>query len=227
MAPKTICLLGGTGPTGLIFLEKAVEKGHKVVVFARTPSKIPAKWHSHENVSIVEGYLWDEDLLSSAIEGSDLIVSLLGPSSLRVEPGTLVTPYKLIFKLMREHSVKRILAMGTLSIPDSRDKSSLLMRAMVFFVWLFGYPTWQEIVNVGKAFDEDAKDLDWTVYRLGLVTNGADGEVATTYAGESDFVTFVYRNELAGWLLEQAEKTVPEFVHEKPAVCSAGKKKAT
>jgi hypothetical protein len=138
-----------------------------------------------------------------------------------------VTPYKAIFKFMREHGVKRIFAMGTLSIPDSKDKSSLLVRFMVFFIWLFGRPTWKEIVNVGKAFDEDAKDLDWTVYRLGLVKNGPDGAVATTYPGEDDFVSFVNRNELAGWLLEQSEKEVPQFVHEKPAICSAGKPKVT
>ncbi|KAF2500853.1 NAD(P)-binding protein [Lophium mytilinum] len=225
MAPKTFCLLGGTGSTGLIFIEKAVANGHHVRVFARTPSKIPEKLHNHDQVTIIEGYLWDEDLLSTAIKGTDAVVSILGPSSLRITPGTFVTPYKLIMKFMREHGVKRIFVMGTLSITDPKDKPSFLVRAMVFFIWLFGRPTWTEIINIGKTFDEDAKDLDWTIYRLGLVTNGPDGEVATTYAGESDFVSFVYRNELAGWLLEQAEKTVPEFVHEKPAVCSAGKKK--
>jgi putative NADH-flavin reductase len=52
MAPKTITLLGGTGPTGLIFLEKAVANGHNVVVFARTPSKIPEKYQSHEQVKV-------------------------------------------------------------------------------------------------------------------------------------------------------------------------------
>ena len=32
-------------------------------------------------------------------------------------------------------------------------------------------------VNIGKTFDEDAKDLDLTIYRLGLVVNGGDGPV--------------------------------------------------
>ena len=39
-------------------------------------------------------------------------------------------------------------------------------------VWLLDMAT---SVNIGKTIDEDAKDLDLTIYRLGLVVNGGDG----------------------------------------------------
>ncbi|OCK85799.1 NAD(P)-binding protein [Lepidopterella palustris CBS 459.81] len=222
MASKTIVVLGGTGPTGIIFIEKAIQRGHNVVVYARNPSKLGEKLASDSKVKVIKGGLLNEELLSSAIQGSDAIVSVLGPSSLKTPPGTFTEPYKLVFKLMRQHGVKRILAMGTDSITDSKDKSSLVARLMVFVVWLLGRPTWQEIVNIGKTFD-GATDLDWTIYRLGLVKNGPDGPAEATHVGSKTWGSTINRNELAGWLLDQVEKAEPEYVREKPALCS-GKK---
>lgn len=43
MAPKHLLILGGTGPAGLILIEHALSKGHKITAFARTPSKIPTE----------------------------------------------------------------------------------------------------------------------------------------------------------------------------------------
>ena len=74
---------------------------------------------------------------------------------------------------MRRHSVKQIFAMGTFCITDTKDQSSLIAYLMVSIIWMFGRSTWQQVVNIGKTFN--AKDLDWTIYRLGLVTNGGDG----------------------------------------------------
>jgi hypothetical protein len=121
---------------------------------------------------------------------------------------------------MRHHGVKRILAMGTFSIHDTKDKSSLLAYLMVSMLWIIGRSTWKEVVNIGKTFDEDAKDLDWTIYRLGLVVNGEDAPVQTTHVGSGTWKTSINRNQLAGWLLEQSEKAQAEHVHEKPLLCT-------
>ena len=146
------------------------------------------------------------------------MVSILGPESFKTPPDTYTNAYKCIFKFMRQHSVKQILAMGTFSITDTKDQSSLIAYLMVSIIWMFGRSTWQQVVNIGKTFN--AKDLDWTIYRLGLVTNGGDGLVQTIHVGGKTWKTSITRNQLAGWLVNQREKAQAEHVHEKPLLCT-------
>jgi putative NADH-flavin reductase len=41
MSTSTVLVLGGTGPAGICLLRELLHRKHKVVVFARSPSKIP------------------------------------------------------------------------------------------------------------------------------------------------------------------------------------------
>jgi len=175
---------------------------------------------SNSQVKVVKGELQDEERLSSSIQGQNVVVSILGPMGLKTPPGTYTNAYKLIFKHMRQHSVKRILAMGTFSVEDSKDKSSWIAYLLVSVLWIIGRSTWQEVVSIGKTFEEDAKDLDWTVYRLGFVVNGEDGPTQTTHVGSKTWKTSITRNQLAGWLVDQSEKAQAEYVHEKPLLCT-------
>lgn len=49
---------------------------------------------------------------------------------------------------------------------------------------------WTETVAAGKVFDKEADGLDWTVvtvYRVGGVGNGPEGEVTAIYVNGSGF----------------------------------------
>lgn len=41
MAGPKVLVFGGTGPAGICLLRELLHRNHPVVVFARTPSKIP------------------------------------------------------------------------------------------------------------------------------------------------------------------------------------------
>ena len=76
-----ILLIGGTGVCGLIFVQVALEAGHKVTIYARTPSKIPADLASNPRLSVIQGELGDEaGLKKAAACGADVFLSLAGPT---------------------------------------------------------------------------------------------------------------------------------------------------
>jgi len=50
--PKKILVLGATGPTGLLILKKALEHGHAVTAYVRSPSKIPDDLKSNPNLTV-------------------------------------------------------------------------------------------------------------------------------------------------------------------------------
>jgi putative NADH-flavin reductase len=50
--PKKILVLGGTGPTGLLILKKALDREHSVTAYVRSPSKIPEDLKSNPLLTV-------------------------------------------------------------------------------------------------------------------------------------------------------------------------------
>ena len=87
--------------------------------------------------------------------------------------------YRLVFRLMRQHGVRRIYVLGTFSIYDSLDQFSILRSLLVWFIWTVAHHAWQEFVNIGRVFEDEAQDLDWTVFRVGWLVPGEGREIGS------------------------------------------------
>jgi hypothetical protein len=91
-----ILLLGGTGICGLLFTRAALEAGHQLTLYVRTPSKIPTDLSSNPHLTIIQGELGDgEGLKKVAACGADTFISLAGPTLGRRE-GTVRLPLSVV-----------------------------------------------------------------------------------------------------------------------------------
>lgn len=72
-----LIVFGATGGVGQHFVEMAVEAGHEVTAFVRTPEKL----RTTENVQIIQGDAFDAAAVSNAIAGHDAVISCLGSST--------------------------------------------------------------------------------------------------------------------------------------------------
>lgn len=73
-------LLSIPGACGLIFISEALQAGHNLTLYARSPSKFSKDVSENENVRIVKGGLDDIDSLKEALaRRPEAIVSFLGP----------------------------------------------------------------------------------------------------------------------------------------------------
>ncbi|PVH74505.1 NmrA family protein [Cadophora sp. DSE1049] len=218
---KKVLILGATGPTGLLTVRKALEHKHIVTIYARNPSKIPKDISDVANVKIIGGDLMDVEGLSKAIEGQDIIVSLLGPAG-RVKGTPFTDAYLLIFSLMKRLGVKRILAMGTPSITDPEDGFSIWAFLGVALIRILVYSAYKEIVGVGKLFETEAtKDgLDWTIFRLGFLSDGAPQGSKAGYVGQDGWAMKNRRADVASWLVNEVEKDNSEWIRKRPSLWS-------
>ena len=71
-----LTVFGGTGGTGRQFVEQALAGVYEVTAFVRNPSKLVVR---HEHMPIIQGELHDMLNIERAINGSDVVISLLGP----------------------------------------------------------------------------------------------------------------------------------------------------
>lgn len=172
----------------------------------------------------------DRDGLSDVISRASLILSVLGPN-VRANPKSeteYADCYSLVLSLMREHGVRRIFALSTVSVSRPEDGASLLRWLAVTAIWLFFNRGWRNVVNVGKLFENEAEGVDWTVFRVAGIPGGADadswrkdrgdGETFVGWVGKPGWSIWQRRGALARWLVDAAEGGAEELVGKMPAV---------
>lgn len=231
MAPKNLLIFGGTGPSGVATVNLALDHGHTVIIHARNPDKLSPETLAHPNVKVFKGELTDTASLSAAFaQKPDAVISLLGPTaSASLMPWTIgdtfTDGYCRIMAEMRNNGVKRILVMGTVSIYVPEDKPSLGRAFLVWIVYLLVHAAWRQIIGISELFQNEAQDLDWTIFRIGNLGNGPVGEIAEGYVGDGNTSLGIQRSELAEWLVGEAEKDDSRWIKGFPSVSTALKKK--
>lgn len=73
-----VLVLGGTGAIGLLIIRDLLLAQHTVVIFARSPQKLPDDITSNSNVTVVKGELTDATAIAGALKGVHAVVSALG-----------------------------------------------------------------------------------------------------------------------------------------------------
>lgn len=74
-----IVVFGSTGRTGGAVVANALERGHHVVAFARTPRKVGVE---HANLRVTQGDAFDAAAVAVALDGADAAISALGAGTL-------------------------------------------------------------------------------------------------------------------------------------------------
>lgn len=103
---ETIALLGGTGQTGRHIVDYALDKGFKVQMLARAPSKVAKE---HANLTVIEGDASNQFAVENTIKGSTYVISCMaGPNKPSEYPKDFMLDFvKMIWPLLdAEPSVK-------------------------------------------------------------------------------------------------------------------------
>ena len=208
-----IVVFGASGRMGMKVVEQALEAGHIVTAFLRTPSKIAIQ---HPNLALFQGDVMDAAAVENAIEGQEVVFSVLGPTR-PAEPGMnsmLETAAKNIVTAMQKHGVRRIISTTGAGVPQPEDKPKVadhLVNAML------------NILQKNFVLDASANvkviqasNLDWTIVRFPRVTDGAHtGKYRVAYIGK-DSGTQISRADGADFVLR--ELTEKKWVRKAPVV---------
>lgn len=129
---------------------------------------------------------------------------------------------------MRRRGVKRIFAMGTLTITQKQDSWTVLQPTVNLMVRAVFSNTCRAIATIGKIFEIDAKDLDWTIFRISAIPGGSDkegwakdrqdGKPFVGCVGQKGYTYSFLRGALARWLVDAAESGLQDWVRKAPAV---------
>ncbi|KAI6045187.1 NAD-P-binding protein [Pisolithus marmoratus] len=217
-----VLILGATGGIGVLLVERAVADGHTVVVYARSPEKLPQELRDSSQVIIRKGQLTDAESLSDALQDVDAVLSALGPAVSRGpfhpkgEP--LAHAYSLLISLMKERGVTGLIALGTPSIKDPKDKFSLTMSTIVTGVSTFANAAYRDVVAIGETICREGDTLDWTIARVPLLSSGSSESFVVGYVGDGQTTTCLTRIAFVAFVLQELVKK--EWVKARPLVTS-------
>lgn len=84
---------------------------------------------------------------------------------------------------------------------------------------MFSHGQYAEMLGIGKFVTSLSVDeVKWTLFRVGLLTNGEEGNVEATHLGSGKDAMWISRASVAGWVLDEA--VWGRFVGEMPYICN-------
>jgi len=198
----TITIFGATGKTGLNVVEKALDKGHSIKAFVRTPSKLG---ELKEKVTIIQGSIEDIDKINEAIKDSDCIISVLGHG--KNTPANMQTnAIKNIINAMNTYGVKRLIALTGAGVAAEGDKPSFMNNIVSAILKLLAKAVYEDGINYTNEIKNS--NLNWTVLRAPVLTQSKQSnKVGLGMVGDANLTFSIPRSDLAQKIIEILDDT--------------------
>ncbi|HSL28934.1 MAG TPA: SDR family oxidoreductase [Anaerolineales bacterium] len=167
-----IVVFGASRGTGRKIVEQALEAGHSVTAFVRSPEVFTLK---HPGLTVFKGDSMDAAAVERAIAGQDAVISALGPTRPPV-PGMMETSAKNIVTAMKKHGVRRLISTTGAGVRQPEDQPKFADHVIGFLLNLLA----KKVVLDSAANVQVVQNsgLDWTVVRYPRLI---DGEHTGTY----------------------------------------------
>jgi uncharacterized protein YbjT (DUF2867 family) len=159
-----LVVFGSSGRTGRLVIAGALERGHEVTAFARTPEALGEL--APRCAHVVRGDVVDRVVVAEAMSGQEAVVYAVGPA-----PGESATTTAdgvlRVVRTMQTYGVRRLIALSAAGVEAEEEARS-------FFARLFRPRP--EVVDPGEVRRMEVtvrqSELDWTLVRPSRLTDG-------------------------------------------------------
>ena len=205
-----LVIFGSTAGTGRELLKQALEDGHDVSAFARTPEKIDDLGHA--NLRVVQGDVLDSGAVAEAVEGQEAVFCTIGAGAGRTTLREDAT--RNIVQAMDAAGVQRLICQSSLGVGDSRANLGFFTKHVIVGFFLrhaFADHERQEAVIKQSS-------LKWTIVRPPhLLDTLRTGVYRHGFAPtDRDIKGQISRADVADFMLKQL--TDDSYVHGTPGV---------
>lgn len=207
-----LLIVGANGSIGRVVTRHAIDAGHEVTAYVRTPAKLgPLR----SELRVVQGDLSQLDRIREAMQGAEAVISCAGLMRNRKDGAEVYGGgIRNLTAVMAELGIERIVTISGASTPVEGDVVGRGMRVMrrIFRFVLGGIVA----ANLAQIEALRASDRQWVVVRATQLSN-APGTGAVAHAHEAPG-RVLSRHDLADFMLQQL--TDDRFVGQAPMVAS-------
>jgi putative NADH-flavin reductase len=163
-----LVVLGATGGIGLEIVRQAIEHGHTVTAFVRSPERLKP---FRGRIAVIQGDVLNSVELERAIEGHDAVLSGFGPRVPVAKSDTrLLRDFaSALTEAMRQARVRRVVVVST---------AFLFRDSIIPPTYLFGRLFFPAIVVDAEGIERTIREseLDWTIVRPPQLTDKGRSE---------------------------------------------------
>jgi putative NADH-flavin reductase len=158
-----LVVLGATGGIGLEIVRQAIEHGHAVTAFVRSPERLRG---FQGRIRVIQGDVLNSVELARAIEGHDAVLSGFGPRvPIAKSDANLLRQFAVaLTTAMQRAGVRRIVVVST---------AFLFRDSIIPPTYLFGRLFFPGVVTDAEGMERTirASKLDWTIVRPPQLTD--------------------------------------------------------
>ena len=192
-----LVIFGATGGTGRQVVEQALEQGHTVTAFTRTPANLDIH---HPNLKIAQGDVMDLPSVASAVQGQEAVVCILG-SGQQLKSTIRSQGTRQIIRAMEQTGVQRLICQSTLGTGDSWGSLNFFWKYIMFGLILRHVFADHELQ---ESYVQQSK-LAWTIIRPGAFVDGdRTGQYRHGFPGTDQTSQLkITRGDVADFILKQ------------------------
>lgn len=161
-----IGVIGGTRGVGRQVVREGLERGHRMVVLARDPSRLKKP---HPNLTVLPGDIRSDAAVGALLEQVEAVCTTIGTRpTLRQEVRVFSEGARTVLAAMQRCGVSRLVAVTGTGAGDSRGHGGFLYDRIVL-------PLVLRTIYEDKDREERLireSDVEWTIVRPGFLTNG-------------------------------------------------------
>lgn len=161
-----IVVFGASRGVGLQVVKQALESGHVVTAFVRSPETLDVK---HENLIVFKGDSMDAAAVENAIAGQEAVISALGPTR-PPDPHMMEISAKNIVAGMKKHGVRRLISTTGAGVRQPEDQPKFIDRFIGFLLHLLAKEVVMDSAENVKVIQ--GSELDWTIVRFPRLLDG-------------------------------------------------------
>jgi uncharacterized protein YbjT (DUF2867 family) len=193
-----ILVIGASQGTGALAVRAALDKGHDVTAFARSPQKLALE---NPRLRKVTGDFHRQDSVESAITGQDAVIvtaSATSPSAFKENPRYFSQGTGYVIEAMRKAAVKRLVVLSALGTGESRRLMNPVLRALlVGFLLKRPYEDHERQEALVRE-----SGLESVIVRPGRLTNGPARGRFVTKTNLDPVPMAISRADVAAFLVE-------------------------
>ena len=205
-----IIIFGASRGVGLSVLQQALNAGHGVTAFLRSPEIFEIK---HANLKSFQGDAMNAEAVEKAIAGHEAVISALGPTRPPI-PNMMEISAKNIIAGMNKNGVRRLISTTGAGVRQPEDQPKFIDNFFGFLLSVLAKDVVMDSAENAKIIQSSG--LDWTIIRFPRLVDGAQtGKYRVGFVGKDSGIQ-ISRADAADFILK--ELTEPKWINKSPVV---------
>ena len=188
-----VLVLGATGKTGKLVVDRALALGHIVTVLVRDAGKVENK-----KVRVVTGDATKAEDVANAVEGQEAVIESIGGTTPYKATDLETKSIKNVVDAMKSRKIKRLVVVSMMGLGQSRAQAPWWYKYLLMTTFLNGSTKDKR----NKEAVVKASGLDYIIARPPILKDGpATGKVIVLGSGKIGHA--ITRADLANFLVDQ------------------------